>query len=990
MNFHVPLSSQNKLRLTVHKNFLKIVLIASLVFALFAEGESQYYFGRNKVQYNNFKWFILKTEHFDIYYYPEMKELAEIGAESAEESYEFLEDKFNHSIENRIPLIFYSNHAHFQQTNTIPYILPEGVGGFFEFIKGRVVVPANGSIPDFKRILRHELVHVFTHSKHYRVLKDHRKTHFPALPLWFIEGLAEYWSQGWNHEAEMFIKDAILTGYLFPLSQMYQIYGSFLMYKEGQAIMNYIADTYGEQKIIQLIENTWKQDSFSDVLKLTIGLNYEEFDKEWVYSLKKQHYPIMAENDFPQMVARQVTFEGINTKPAFFRENGKKAIAFVSNRTGYSNIYTMRLPEEKVEKERSVANIIKGERTDEFESFHILNSKIDVNEEGLLAFVSKSGDSDVLYVYDIKTKTIRHNFKFDDIVTLFSPSWSPDGAKIAITGISFSGKSDIYVIQVEDGQLERYTNDFHDDRDPVWDHEGGYLYFSSDRTVLDGTNYYNLFALNLLSGEISYVTYGRHNDFTPTISADNQYLAFTSDRDGAFNIWLVKNPGISSQNYLANRDANASTLPRSPVFSLKNDQIQARKITNFTTGAYDPEWTDNDQIVFTAFEKFSFQIQVLDQVIPRFDSATVVQKDSLQLKTSLIKPPKIVAESIVSNVKYKPKFNLDVAQSSVMQDPIFGVSGGAQLAMSDMLGNYQYHFLIYNNAQTRDEFLESFNIAVSRLDLSHRMNYAVGLYHFAGRYFNWYEGFFYERLYGGYGSISYPLSVFQRIESSFNFRHSYKDWYGLDNSRKALLASNFIGYVKDNSLWGASGPMDGERINITLGNTLDVQHSNVNFYTIIVDARKYFRLSQRVTYAVRAMTRYNHGKEALPFYMGGSWDLRGYRRWSLWGNKIFLINHELRFPFIDRFIVNFPFGGMGFNAIRGASFIDLGNAWDNKLTNVLGSMGFGLRWRFGGFLVLRYDFGKKFSFNNTQSLLNPGKFEMQKGIFQQFFFGWDF
>ena len=978
------------LRHAVHRNFISILLAVSFMFILFAEGNTQYYFGRNKVQYNNFKWYILQTEHFDIYYYPEMKELAEIGAESAEESYKFLQDKFNHNIERRIPLIFYSNHAHFQQTNTIPYILPEGVGGFFEFIKGRVVVPSNGSIPDFKRVIRHELVHVFTHSKHYRILKDHRKTHFPALPLWFMEGIAEYWSQGWNDEAEMFIKDAVLNGYLYPLSQMYQIYGSFLMYKEGQAILQYIADTYGEQKIIQLIENTWKQDNFSDVMKLTIGLNYEEFDKEWIYHLKKKHYPIMADSDFPEMVARQITFQGINTKPVFFREKGNKTIAFVSNRTGYSDIYKMRLPETKIAKEKSVDYLIKGERNDEFESFHILNSKIDVNDRGQLSFVSKSGESDVIYIYDIETRTIIKDFKYEDIITMFSPSWSPDGTRIAFTGISFSGKSDIYVLQVDDGRLERYTNDFYDDRDPVWDKDGGFIYFSSDRTIADDTSYYNLFALNLLTNEISYVTYGKHNDFAPSISHDNRYLAFTSDRDGAFNIWLMKNPGLSSQQYLADRNSLVSATPNLPTFSLKHDHIQAHKITNFTTGAYDPEWTDDDQIIFTAFEKFSFQIQVLDEVIQRFDSATVVQKDSLQLMTASIKPPSIVAESVMSNVKYKPRFNLDVAQSSVMQDPIFGVSGGAQLAMSDMLGNYQYHFLIFNNAQTRDEFFESFNIAVSRLDLSHRMNYAVGLYHFAGRYFNWYEGFFYERLYGGFASISYPLSVFHRVETSFNFRHSYKDWYGIDNSRTALLASNFIGYVKDNSLWGASGPVDGERLNITLGNTLDVQYSNVNFYTIIFDARKYFRLSRRVTYAVRAMTRYNHGKEALPFYMGGSWDLRGYRRWSLWGNKIFLINHELRFPFIDRFIINFPFGGMGFNAIRGASFVDLGNAWDDKLTNVLGSVGFGLRWRFGGFLVLRYDIGKKFSFNNTQSLLDPGKFEMQKGIFQQFFFGWDF
>ncbi len=970
--------------------FRKMAFAFILVLFIHTEGITQYYFGRNKVQYNNFKWYILKTEHFDIYYYPEMKELAEIGAASAEKTYKFLEDKFNHSISNRIPLIFYSNHSHFQQTNTIPYLLPEGVGGFFEFIKGRVVVPANGSIPEFKRVLRHELVHVFTHSLHYRVLKNHRKTHFPSLPIWFTEGLAEYWSQGWNEEAEMFIKDAVLNGYLVPLKEMYQIYGTFLMYKEGQAILKYIAETYGEQKILQLIENTWKEDNFSDVLKLTIGSNYEEFDKEWLYHLKKQHYPIMAENDFPEMIANQITFVGINTKPAYYRDDGKRTIAFVSNRTGYSNIYQLPIPVEKSDKEKSVEVLIKGERTDEFESFHILNSKIDVNDEGTLVFISKSGESDVIYLYDIKTRSIIKNFKFENIITLFSPSWSPDKTKLAFTGISFSGKSDIYTVNIEDGYLERLTNDFYDDRDPVWDQKGHFIYFSSDRSIFGDSAYYNIFAYHLFTGEISYVTYGTHNDYTPVISHDNRYLAFTSDRDGAFNIWLIENPNLTTSTILADRESYSTPIANTPAFTLMDNRIQAKKITNFTTGAYDPDWTDDNQILFTAFEKFSFQVQILDKVTNRFDSASVVQRDSIGIKTTLRKMPRIVTKSVVSNVKYKPKFNLDVAQSQVMQDPIFGVSGGAQVAMSDMLGNYQYHFLIFNNAQTKDEFFESFNIAVSRLDLSHRTNYALGVYHFAGRYFNWYDGFFYERRYGGFGSISYPISVFQRIEASVNFRYSYKDWYGIDKGRKALLASNFIGYVKDNSLWGPSGPMDGERINITIGNTLDVQHSNVNFYTIIFDARKYFRLSRRVAYAVRAMTRYNHGKEALPFFMGGSWDLRGYRRWSLWGKKIFLINNELRFPFIDRFVINFPFGGMGFSAIRGASFIDLGNAWNDELKSVLGSMGFGIRWRLGGFLVLRFDFGKKFVFKDSNDLLNPNNFEMQKGIFKQFFFGWDF
>ena len=92
-------------------------------------------FGRNKIQYTEFDWQVMSTDHFDIYYNAEMEELAFIGAQYAEESYDILKNKYNHSLNYKVPLIFYSSHLYFQQTNVIPNLLPEGVGGFFEFFK---------------------------------------------------------------------------------------------------------------------------------------------------------------------------------------------------------------------------------------------------------------------------------------------------------------------------------------------------------------------------------------------------------------------------------------------------------------------------------------------------------------------------------------------------------------------------------------------------------------------------------------------------------------------------------------------------------------------------------------------------------------------------------------------------------------------------------------------------------------------------------------
>jgi outer membrane protein assembly factor BamA len=265
------------------------------------------------------------------------------------------------------------------------------------------------------------------------------------------------------------------------------------------------------------------------------------------------------------------------------------------------------------------------------------------------------------------------------------------------------------------------------------------------------------------------------------------------------------------------------------------------------------------------------------------------------------------------------------------------------------------------------------------VDLSSRINYALGLYRLAGLYFNYYEGFFSETRYGGLATLSYPFNKFQRIETSVNIRNSSKEWYGTEERRKALLVSNFVSYTHDNSLWGPSGPLDGSRYKVTLGNTVDIQHSNVNFTTVIVDLRKYFRIGYRMCHAVRLWGEFNQGREPLPFYMGGSWDLRGYKLWSLWGPKLALLSNEFRFPLLDQFYLGFPFGGIGFSSIRGALFVDAGNVWEDELTRLRGSFGFGIRLGLGGILVLRYDVGKRTDFQS-----------IQPQTFKQFFFGVDF
>jgi Tol biopolymer transport system component len=926
--------------------------VTSTVFAQF------FYFGRNKVQYTEFDWHVLRTDHFDIYYYADMKDLAEKGAFCAEEAFKILEVKFNHTLGNRVPLIFYSSHLHFQQTNTTGGFIPEGIGGFFEFLKGRVVIPADGSVAQFRHVIRHELVHVFMHSKVARVLTDHRKTQDRYPPLWFVEGLAEFWSTQWDAQAEMVMRDAVLNDIAVGLDNMDQIYGSFLMYKEGQNVLAYMASHYGEEKILMLLENFWKETAFSDILKLTIGKNYKEFDEEWLYALKKQYYPLLATNDAPSHASRKLATEGFNAKPVVFEHDSTREVYFVGNRTGYTGIYKKSLNEP--DPEAKAECIIQGEQTDELEAFHPMRSRIDVSSSGSLAFVTKSGEQDALHLYDVVTGEMTNTFRFTQLVSLGSVSWSPDGTQLVFSAIDRGGQNDLYLVNTDTRELRRLTNDVYDDRDPAWSPHGDRIAFVSDRTPYGKDGSYNLFQYDLRSGDIAYLTYGRESVSSPAWSRDGSKLAFTCDAGGVHNIWVMnmQNPPVAGHRTMT-------------------------RLSAFLTSAFDPAWTSSGDIVFSAFEKFSFKLAVLHNIEGILDTATTVMAMDVASHDIPWSPQNLSGEKERERYRYRGDYSLDIAQSAISTDPVFGTAGGAFAALSDILGNEQYYFLIYNTAETQDDFLSSFNIAISRISMSQRTSFAYGIYRFTGRRYDLTakEEYYYERVFGGYFALSYPLSKFNRVESEVSISNSNREIDGMLEERKALLVSNSLSFTHDNSLWGPSGPLDGSRFNLTLAYTSDVQYSNVNYFSVIADYRHYFRLGQRSAFASRFWLFYNHGKESRRFVMGGSWDLRGYDRWSIRGEKLWLTSHELRFPFVDELAIRFPFFGLSFFAIRGALFFDAGSAWDRDYLETLGSIGGGLRLNLGGVLVLRYDIGKRIEDNFTR---------LQSGLFYQFFFGFDF
>jgi hypothetical protein len=937
-------------------NRLKYFFI--FVFFLQSILSAQYYFfGRNKVQYNDFNWKVLKTDHFDIYYYDDFGEMAEIGANYAEEAFEEFKSKFNYLVTSRIPLIFYNTHIHFEQTNTTPGFIPEGVGGFFEFLKGRVVIPYLGSLSSFRHVIRHELVHVFMTFKILRILREHRLTTDRYPPLWFTEGLAEFWSTDWDTQAEMVMRDAVINNYVVGLSNMYQIYGSFLMYKEGQNLLDFINKTYGEEKIFYLLENFWQFDSFNEELEYVLNKKIEDIDKEWLFYLKQKYYPLVAGNVPPEYGSEKLTDFGFHFSPSYYTNGDKKYIYFIANRDGYSSIYDLELnPELKKEDRPAPDIVIRGEKEEVFESFHLLEPSLDISKNGIMAFVTKSGAADAIHFYSIKKKEILKTFQQSDIISISAPHWSVDNKKILFSATDYKGYNDIFEYNYENEILTRITNDYYSDIDPVYGKGDSTIVFASDRTDGIYKSKFNLFECNTRTHTIRYLTYCNADFRSPEFNSDFSELYFTCDYDGIQNIWK-----LNVQN---------------------EETIGMTRVTNFLTSVYQFTFTKPTELVISAFDNFSFQLYLF-KINNNIDSSAKQITFNYDNSGNRWYAKKIKIDAMTDKLKYENKYTLDFAQSQVTTDPIYGTMGGAVFALSDLFSDDNYYFLIYNTAEVQSEFLRSFNVAISRLNIKNRTNYAYGLFHFSGRRYDIQDSdvFFYERSFGGYFTLYYPLSKFQRIEANATIANSDKEVISGLIERKALLMSNSLSYVLDNSLWGPTGPLDGMRIRLLLGYTSDVKYSNVNYFTVIADYRQYLRLAYKSCLAIRAAFFYNEGREARRYFMGGSWDLRGWPRWSIRGEKLWISSVELRFPLIDLLQIKFPVIEMGFPNLRGALFFDSGSAWDKNYQETLGSIGAGFRLNFFNVLTLRYDIGKTIQYNFTK---------LQNGLFYQFFFGWDF
>jgi len=971
---------------------MKRLAIVGLIFLiLIPEVSSAQQFGQNKIQYERFNWQILQSAHFDIYFYQGGQRLAEFVADEAESSYVKLSRDINYELVDRISIVLYNSHADFEETNISPQVIPTSVGGFTEFFKNRVVIPFEGDYEKFRHVLHHELTHAVSLQFFFgagpgAILKGISRLN---LPLWFVEGMAEYMSLRWDTESDMFVRDAAISGYLPPIPQL----SAYMAYKGGQSLYYYIAKTYGDKKISEMLWSVRNRRSVERGIKEALRIDLTELSQQWQAAMRKQYWPDIKNRQTPAEIAIQLTdnrkwLNFVNNSPAISPSGDK--IAFLSDKSGYFDIYLMSTLDGKI-----IDRLVKGQRKSDLEDLNWLTPGMSWSSDGkYLVFAAKSGPEDALNIIDVEQREIVQSLKFG-LDAIFSPDWNPAKNQIAFSGMKEAG-TDIYIYDMDTRQLQQITNDVFSDLAPSWSPDGRYLAFQSDRGdyltaseipedfKMQQYDYHqtDIYVIDLVANQIVRQTATPvTKEISPEFTPDGQ-LAFISDENGIFNIFV--------------QDLNSKT---------------ARPLTNLLTGCAQLSWSKTgDRLAFTAFAKGGYNIYLwinplekIDEVpslentvylndlqegilVGEMDFADSTDQKGLRDKMksrqdfrrfvfdsdfsdARINQPEQRAKAIVLSEddvkdesgdyvskKYKLKFSIDYAGGYMGYDPFWGLQGLSQIIFSDMMGDHQIGLGInlIQSIQNSD-----FQLVYSYLPL--RTDFTASAYHFVN-FFQSYDPFspFYYtlirfRTYGAGLQMNYPLNRFFRLTAglnSLNVTQDYLDYEFIPSSSIHTLIPS-LGLTRDNTIWGFFGPSAGSRWNISVGVSPSLWKSSLDFQTITADYRRYFAFGREFSLSMRATGGISFGLEPQRFILGGlpNWinykfkdnipitkiedlffssfitPLRGSNYYEQYGSRFFLTNFEFKFPLIDYLILRFPLP-INFSYIRGAGFLDAGSAWE--------------------------------------------------------------
>jgi hypothetical protein len=988
-------------------------LSALLLLLAAATPTAAQYFGRNKVQYERFDFKVLPTEHFDIYYYPEEEAAVRMAARMAERWYARLSKLLDHELSGRQPLILYAAHPHFQQTNVLAGEIGEGTGGVTESAKRRVILPFAGGLAETDHVLGHELVHAFQYDLAAQTDVQGRPIGpaLQALPLWFIEGMAEYLSIGpVDVNTSMWVREASFRNAMPSIDRLDD--PDFFPYRYGHAFWAYVAGRWGDRVVGQLLRATGPDGNINAAITAILGVEPETLTAEWHEATRRAYAGIFETTKTPEAFGRTlITREGgggdMNVSPSLSPDG--RRVVFLSERS----LFSIDMFVADVATAEITRKIVETTSDPHFDSLQFLSSAGDwAPDNRRFVFAALSRGQPVLSIVDVDRGSREAEHEFADLGEIYNPAWSPDGRQIAFSALK-GGVLDLYLFTLEGATLRQLTDDPFADMDPEWSPDGRELIWVTDRfsgdlpTLAFGN--YRIAAMAVAGGRPRELAgFDTGNNTNPEFAPDGT-LFFIAAPDGIPNVYRLPRGGTASRvtNVVS---GVAGITPLTPAMSAASSA---------------------PGLVFTVFENDRYNIYASDTTRPATVGALATDARSAAVLPPIDRKPGEVVQLLstpsgglpppptVEPEDYKPKLGLDaIAQPSVgVGVDQFGAYGGGGIAFlfSDMLGDH----MLGASMQVTSR-LEETGGSVMYLNRKSRWNWGAvaeqlpytaggfsqGITTIDGQQALVQENFRVLQLnQAATGILQYPFSRAQRLELSAGARR-----ISFDSQIERLIFSPFTGQllderveelprpdalnlgeaaaalVYDTSVFGATSPLIGQRYRVEYSRLA----GSLDYSGVLADYRHYFMPVRPFTFAVRGLHygRYGSGAEdprLSPLYLGYQGLVRGYDVGSfdanecqeldlltcdafdrLNGSRIGILSAELRFPLLGLFN-----GGRSFYGpfpIELAVFGDAGVAWTSDLSpsfaggerDFVRSAGLAFRVNLFGYAIAEVDYVKPF------------------------------
>ncbi len=965
-----------------------LALVLGLLFAVPVPADAQY-FGRNKVQYDDFDFQVLTTPHFDIYFYPEMGEAMGDVSRMAERWYERLARLFQHEFAERKPLIFYADHPDFQQTNTISAQLGEGTGGVTESLKNRVIMPLSGSYASTDHVLGHELVHAFQ----YNLAQTQRGGGMQGLmriPLWMIEGMAEYLSLGQEDPLTgMWLRDALLRDDFPTLRQMTRE-TRFFPYRFGQAFWTYVGGTYGDEAVTRLFRTAMRT-GWEPAIDRVLGVSADTLSAQWKAAAEEHYRPLMEDRTPPGEVGTLLlapsTGAGQQNVAPSISPDGSRMVVMSEKDLFSFDLYLVDARTGEVL--RTLASAAADQHMD---ALRFIDSSGAWSPDGsMIAVVAFAGGRNEIVILNAGNGNVERRISLEEkIGEISGPTWSPDGNHIAFSG-QVGGLSDLYLLDLETEESTRLTEDRHASFQPVFSPDGSRIAFVSDRgpeTDFDRLTYskVRLALYDLEDGEIEVLDiFGNVRHANPQFSPDGESLFFVSDPDGFSDIYRVELSTREVHRVTTIATGVSGITAMSPAMSVARE-----------TGT----------VVFSVFDEFQFHVYSMDS---RDAEATPVVAETIDLAGRFLPPSEMQVPSRVSAYLadaetalaspgtydpgeaqgYSPAMGLDfIGQPTIgVGTDQFGnfLAGSVAAYFSDMLGHRTLGVAVQAQGTMKDiggQFVyqnleDRWNWGIAAGRIPYMQLRTFGTWHPDGtteirqQIFRTFQTH-------GIGMASYPFSSTRRLDITGGVtRYSFDieeemllfDRFDrlIDRQRETIdeglpdplnLFQTSAALVGDNSFFGLASPVRGSRYRLEVGTTV----GNLNFHTLNLDYRRYFNPVTELTIAFRGLHHGRYGEDIYerdsvlrPLYLGWETYMRGYSAFSfqanrectpseeldstcpefdrLLGHRVAVFNAEARVPLIgvDRFgLLDF-----GFLPTELVAFADVGLAWDGVSEPVL-------------------------------------------------------